>query len=69
MLADRTASALRKSATSLSSETYDSGLCKQVKPEIIEYRILVDAPAVSEEPLALADFLETAASDSRSVTG
>jgi hypothetical protein len=53
---------LRQRAQNLSPGTYEWGCSKQLSPDTIEYKILVDASALQEDLLALAAFLGEAAS-------
>ncbi len=53
---------LRRRAENLSAGTYEWVCAKQLSPDQVEYRILVDAEALQEELLALANFLSEAAS-------
>lgn len=53
---------LRQRAENLAESTYEWGCAKQFSPEKIDYKIQVQAVALKEELLALADYLDAAAS-------
>jgi hypothetical protein len=53
---------LRQRAEALAESTYEWDCAKQLSPEKIDYKIQVQAAALKEELLALADFLDAAES-------
>lgn len=53
---------LNRRAQNLSPRTFEWDCSKQLSPDKIEYKILVDAEALKQELMALADFLDAAAS-------